>query len=82
MIEGTRLKKKNLFIHQIWAFAKEIHIIIEHVHVKDHTQFSSQKYWSERFMLKGSGPAHEGLGLQGGVVQGLVDERMNQDVVG
>ena len=30
----------------------------------------------------GGGPAHEGLGLQGGVDQGLVDERMNQDVAG
>ena len=26
----------------------------------------------------GGGPAHEGLGLQGGVAKGLVDERMNQ----
>ena len=26
----------------------------------------------------GGGPAREGLGLQGGVVQGLVDERMKQ----
>ena len=28
----------------------------------------------------GGGPAHEGLGLQGGLVQGLEDEIMNQDV--
>ena len=30
----------------------------------------------------GGGPAHEGLGLQGGMVQGRLDERMNHDVAG
>ena len=42
MMEDTSLEKKNLFIHQIWAFVKEIHDVIEHVHVEDHQQFSIQ----------------------------------------
>ena len=41
MMEDTSLEKKNLFIHQIQAYLKEIHDVIEHVHVEDHQQFSN-----------------------------------------
>ena len=30
-MEKSSLEKKNLFIHRIWAFVKEIHDVIEHV---------------------------------------------------
>ena len=44
-MEDTSLENKNLFIHQIWAFVKAIHDVIEHVHVEDHQPFSIQG-WS------------------------------------